>query len=53
MTLAEIILMLVGIVGAGICGHKKKYAFMFGFIVLATAMFILLALTLILVLGID
>ena len=53
MTLLEIVIFIVSAVGAIVAGRKRKYTAMFACIVVATAMFILLLLTLILVMGID
>ncbi|MCR4728650.1 MAG: hypothetical protein K5796_08385 [Lachnospiraceae bacterium] len=53
MTLAAIILFIIGVAGAIISGRERKYTIMCACIVVATVSFILLALTAILVMGID
>ena len=53
MTLAEEILFILGIVGAVIGGRKKNYPVMIGCLIVTLVMFLLLAATVILVMGID
>ena len=53
MTLAEGILFILGIIGAIIGGRKKNYPAMISCLIVTLVMFLLLAATVILVMGID
>ena len=53
MTLAEGIFFILGIIGAIIGGRKKNYPVMIGCLIVTLVMFLLLAATVILVMGID
>lgn len=53
MTTVEIILFIAGIIGAIYHGRQRKYYVMCACLVVAIAMFVLLALTVILIMGID
>jgi hypothetical protein len=53
MTTVEILLFIAGIIGAIYHGRQRKYYVMCACLVVAIMMFVLLALTVILILGID